>query len=300
MSDAWHQATIKSFEHVPVADSTGLLRVAARSPSRASVDAPRPTLIADDGRSVVRFAAIPAPADGDGIVRAAYPVGAEVVTPETVFSLELADGFALALPDPTPGAARLRRTGADGAPPVAPTPGERREALPAKLTALSAELGRARARILRLHLGAAQTRGELQAVRDLVGLSPAPATEPDRADLEQRLTEATSRAETAVLELAGERDRAQDLEERATAAEAERQRARSRLAELETWSGELERRLSETTTQLAEAHTQLELDAAQRAVPPPDGADPLEEIRRGATADAHDRAARDLASYGSS
>jgi hypothetical protein len=108
-------ASIKSFEQVPVATSIGLLRVSAQSAFRSRLDDLRPTLVADDGDTVSRFAAIPAPPDSGGILRAAFSVPVDVATPETVFSLEFEDGFVIALPDPTPGAARINRR-------VAPAP----------------------------------------------------------------------------------------------------------------------------------------------------------------------------------
>jgi hypothetical protein len=109
MSDAWRVASIKSFEQVPVAASSGLLRVSAQSAFRSRPDDLRPTLVADDGSTVLRFAAIPAPGDSGGMLRAAYSVPADVATPETVFSLEFEDGFVIALPNPTPGQSRISR-----------------------------------------------------------------------------------------------------------------------------------------------------------------------------------------------
>jgi predicted nucleic acid-binding Zn-ribbon protein len=119
VSDAWRVASINSFEQVPVATSIGLLRVSAQSAFRSRPDDLRPTLVADDGDTVSRFAAIPAPPDSGGILRAAFSVPVDLATPETVFSLEFEDGFVIALPDPTPGAARINRRVT--AAPVAPT-----------------------------------------------------------------------------------------------------------------------------------------------------------------------------------
>ena len=381
MSDAWKLATITSFEHVPISDTIGLLRVTAWSSSHGTSDQPRPTLVADDGHTVWRYAAVPAPADFDEILRAAYSVHAAAVTPETVFSFEFDDGFVIALPPPTAGAARLNWQAQDLTPlPDSPTPtggesdDERRLALQGKITELSEELAETRLRLqahgggaaqtqthfLALHLAAAETRAELQAVHELATLGVAAgdgsappagdreaelsrrlaAAEESAALAEQRLTEATRRAEAAVLELAGEQDRLRTMEERiaqaeldvqeavrkrdaavagrreaqqaleplraanaraehalaeaqdtlrkmsverdelsrqveafdevavkarerAAEADSERLQANARLAELETWSAELERRLTETTTALANARAAAQADESE-------------------------------------
>ena len=369
-------ASIKSFEQVPVAATVGLLRVSAHSGSDAPPGEPRPSLVADDGRTVSHFTAIPAPPDVDGTLRAAFSVPADILTPETVFSLQFADGLVIALPTPTLGTARLRRRPAAPPPPAARQPDTQ-----------------ARATILRLHSEAALARAELQARRELAAHASDPAAaeladerertledrvvalESEARDHLDRLRVATRErdealqarreAEQAVEPLTAARNRAErklaelqdqlhkmrlerdelsrqaqafddvaiKARERAAEAETGHQQTSARLAELETWSAELERRLTETTTelsraraaaqadeadlrsvrgQLAEAQAQLELNQAQIAslsggsgsvpeataeVAPADMASDsrLDEIRRAATAEAHAQAERDLA-----
>ena len=106
MSDAWQSAKIKHFEHVVVGPSIALLRVTGKAPRRTSGGDIRPTLLADDGHVVQRFAPLPSPPD-DRVLRAAYSVPAEVIKADTVFSLEFDDGSVISLPAPTPGAARI-------------------------------------------------------------------------------------------------------------------------------------------------------------------------------------------------
>ena len=107
MSDAWQSAKIKQFEQVLVGSAGALLRITGTVPRRKSTTEPRPTLLADDGHVVHRFAPIPSPADKRGVLRAAYSVSADVLNSETVFVLELADGYVISLPAPTSGATRL-------------------------------------------------------------------------------------------------------------------------------------------------------------------------------------------------
>lgn len=106
MSDAWQSAKIKHFEHVVVGPSIALLRVTGKAPRRTSGGDIRPTLLADDGHVVQRFAPLPSPPD-DRVLRAAYSVPAEVIKADTVFSLEFDDGSVISLSAPTPGAARI-------------------------------------------------------------------------------------------------------------------------------------------------------------------------------------------------
>jgi hypothetical protein len=106
VSDAWQSAKIKHFEHVVVGPSIALLRVTGKAPRRTSGGDVRPTLLADDGHVVQRFAPLPSPPD-DRVLRAAYSVPAEVIKADTVFSLEFDDGSVISLPAPTPGTARI-------------------------------------------------------------------------------------------------------------------------------------------------------------------------------------------------
>lgn len=107
MTEAWESAKIKRFEHVTVSPTVVLLRVAGKPARRRLVAERRPVLLADDGDVVKRFVAIPSPPDDRGVLRAAYSVPAELIKPQTVFSLELTDGQVVSLPAPTPGAARV-------------------------------------------------------------------------------------------------------------------------------------------------------------------------------------------------
>ncbi len=315
MSDAWRLSTIESFEQVAVAPSTALLRVSARSAHRegdgtGEGDGPRPVLVADDGHTVDHFAAIPAPADRDDLLRAAYSVPESVVTPETVFSLEFADGFVIALPEPTPGPARLNRPRVGPARPadeladvtetaVEPVDvaesdewEERRSELQAKVTELSEELGRTRFQSTELralaeaartqthhaHLQAAESRAELQALRDLAAAAPGPKRDSD---------------------VIGDGDADADADA-ASLAELEHRETAARLSELETWSGELERRLADTTTQLADARGLTQSDEAELRrlrgeLAEAQAQNELDRARTAASDEAHEQARRDLA-----
>ena len=361
MSDAWRPSSITGFEQVPVGRSTVLLRVTAAPAPRADAGpaprgdagpppgpgtgAPRPTLVADDGHVVNHFAAIPSPPDRDDVLRAAYSVPARVVHRDAVFSLELADGSVIALADPWPGAARVDRQAVDpppaDLPPAAadsgavPAPNERRSELQPKITELTGELAEvrhesralrstaaaarartahARARARHLHLQAAETSAELQALRDLVAAQ----------DGDERLRAAAGeRVETG--QAGGGAEQSVESVQAERGAGAEHEQAAARLSELEIWSAELERRLAETTTQLAtalsaaasdeselrrlrgqlaDAEARVELGQARIAALGERGADPtmdgagsqtkLERLRRAAVADAHEQAERDL------
>jgi hypothetical protein len=106
VTDASQSLVIGEFEHVAVGSSVVLLRVNGTS-SRARPTADwRPTLVADDGSAPQRFAALPSPADAEGVLRAAYSVPAALLGAGPRFWLELQDGQTVALGDPSPGAAR--------------------------------------------------------------------------------------------------------------------------------------------------------------------------------------------------
>jgi septal ring factor EnvC (AmiA/AmiB activator) len=218
MPDAWNAAKIREFEHVLAAPTVALLRVSAKPARRRSVVGPRPVLLADDGQAIRRFAAIPSPPDDRGVLRAAYSVSADLVAPNTAFSLELADGSILALPAPQPGEARLARepdveASAESAD-TTERPGgsdERRSDLVSKLTELSARLA------------------ESEQARD---------------ELEHSVPQLREAGERTEHELA-------EARERALRAEAEAEKAAAALQELDVWRGELERRLTETTDELS-------------------------------------------------
>jgi hypothetical protein len=230
MPDAWNSVRIREFEHVLAAPTVALLRISGKPPRRRSTSGPRPVLIANDGQTIRRFAAIPSPPDDRGVLRAAYSVSSDLLAPSTTFSLELSDGTAIALPAPQPGVSRLSPEPGSDVPPEgtdAPEPpegtDERRSGLVSKLTELSARLAESE-----------QARDELQQ-----------SVEP--------ITAANERIEH---ELLGAR-------ERAARAETEAKQSASALEELETWRGELERRLTETVDELSETKTARAQDEAE-------------------------------------
>jgi chromosome segregation ATPase len=349
MSDIWKSIKIREFEHVLAAPSVALLRISGK-PRRRHVGAgPRPVLLADDGQTVWRFAAIPSPPDDRRLLRAAYSVSSDLVTSRTVFSLELNDGGVIALPAPSPGTARLApepdaEPGAESVEPTQRPPGnhERRTELVTKLTELSSLL--AESEQARGGLEAAASEARVEADRANEQLAPLRA---HTADLEQRLTEADERAIDGALVRAAAEERADDLQrvcqqleqaneeqrehlrrleqdvaeavaardelehsvaplraareqaehelaetqdairamtterdelsrqasafdavavkarERAAQAEAAAEKATAALREIETWSGELERRLTDTTDELSAAKTARTQDEAE-------------------------------------
>lgn len=229
MPDAWNSVKIREFEHVLAAPTVALLRVSGKPPRRRSTAGPRPVLVANDGQTIRRFAAIPSPPDDRGVLRAAYSVSSDLLAPSTTFSLELNDGTVIALPVPQPGVSRLSpEPGSEVQPeaPDAPEPpdgtDERRSGLVSKLTELSARLAESE-----------QARDELQ----------------------QSVEPISAASERTGHELLGAR-------ERATRAETEAKQAASALEELETWRGELERRLTETIDELSEAKIARSQDEA--------------------------------------
>jgi hypothetical protein len=219
MPDAWNSIRIREFEHILAAPTVALLRVSGKPPRRRSTAGPRPVLVANDGTTIRRFVAIPSPPDDRGVLRAAYSVSSDLLAPSTTFSLELTDGSTVALPAPQPGVSRISpdpRTDSPSEPPNPPEPpegtDERRSGLVSKLTELSARLAESE-----------QARDELQQ-------SVAP------------LSEASERVEHELVE----------ARERAVRAETEAKQSAAALEELETWRGELERRLTETIDELSE------------------------------------------------
>jgi hypothetical protein len=190
---------IEQFEYLMAGSSLAMLRVRGRPTRRRSTAEQRPTLVADDGLSVQRFSAIPSPPDERGVLRAAYSVPGVLITSQTRFSLQVADGSEMELPEPSP----TPRTG--------------------------------------------------QPVAERV-LEPTDA---------QRMV-AEHQAARVIAEEAAERARAQSLVLSQRVADMERGQAESQsqtsastLDELETWRGELERRLTATTSELGSANTRL-------------------------------------------
>lgn len=99
MTDGWQSIKIKQFEHVMASPSTALLRVSGKPPRRRSAGE-RPALLVEAGPTSLRFAALPAPLDPRGVLRAAYSVPIELVGSETRFSLEHSTGSVTELPPP--------------------------------------------------------------------------------------------------------------------------------------------------------------------------------------------------------
>jgi hypothetical protein len=230
MPDAWNSVKIREFEHVRAAPTVALLRLSGKPPRRRSTTGPRPVLVANDGQTIRRFAAIPSPPDDRGVLRAAYSVSSDLLAPSTTFSLELTDGTVIALPAPQPGVSRLSpEPGSEVQPeaPDAPEPpdgtDERRSGLVSKLTELSARLAESE-----------QARDELQ----------------------QSVEPISAASERIEHELLGAR-------ERAARAETEAKQSASALEELETWRGELERRLTETIDELSETKIARTQDEAE-------------------------------------
>ena len=265
MTDAWQSAKIKQFEYVRVGSASVLLRISGTAPRRRSTADPRPTLLADDGHVVHRFAPIPSPADKRGVLRAAYSVSADVLKPETVFSLELADGYVISLPAPTSGAPRL----------TPPEPETAAEAPPEPENDAEAPLE---------HEDAAEAPPE---PGPLETSPPQPEDDDRRSEVADKLAELSAAlaeaerdgAEHQTARVAAEadagaaRDEARELGERLAALESisteteqrlltdlaetqtESEEWAARFSELETWRGELERRLTETVSELDAART---------------------------------------------
>lgn len=349
MSDAWNSIKIREFEHVLAAPSVALLRISGKPPRRHSGVGPRPVLLADDGQTVRRFAAIPFPPDDRRLLRTAYSVSSDLVTSTTVFSLEMTDGSVIALPAPRPGAARLApesaaESHAESSGPTERPLGndERRSGLVTKLTELSSRLAESEQARGDLEAAAGEARVEADSANQQLA-----SVRSRIADLEGRLTEADERAVDGALERAAAQERADELQrvcqqleqsneeqrehlgrlehdmaeavaardelehsvaplraareqaehelaesqdavramtterdelsrqasafdavagkarERASQAESEAERATAAAQELETWSGELERRLTETTDELSAAKTARVRDEAE-------------------------------------
>ncbi len=200
MTDGWHSLAIGEFEHVAVSPSVVLLRVSGRSSEPRPNPDWRPTLVADHGSGPERFVALPSPPDAEGVLRAAYPVPAALMTAAARFWLELPDGEIVELGTPVPGTPR-------------------------------------------------------RAAPDAAG-----SAEGEAAD-ETRVGQDADQLATLSAALGEARDRA-------TALGGENATLSGTLEELEIWRGELERRLADTTTELAEtrgrlaqAHATAEMDA---------------------------------------
>jgi hypothetical protein len=160
VSDAWRSLKIKQFEQVAAGPDVALLRVTGKTARRREATPnERPALVADDGQTVTRFAALSSPPDDRGVLRAAYSVPAAVVRPETVFSLELTDGHVIALPAPA-----ARAGGGAAPPPPPPVPASPPAPDPRAAEALHQELADANRRAEDALLDAAAARDQRDAL----------------------------------------------------------------------------------------------------------------------------------------
>src|SRR5689334_3280707 len=91
---------LTEFEQVEAAPGTALLRIAARAAGGIS-PAERPTLVVNDGQEVHRLAALPAPPNPNGLLRAAFSAPAALLGAQSSFSLELSNRAVVDLPAPT-------------------------------------------------------------------------------------------------------------------------------------------------------------------------------------------------------
>jgi DNA repair exonuclease SbcCD ATPase subunit len=271
VTDAWRSIKIRQFEHVIAGPSTALLRVSGKPPRRRD-GLQRPTLLADDGSDVHRFAAIPSPPDPRGVLRAAYSVPTDVMKPDTVFSLELSDGWVIALPSPTPGPGRLRQgaTSQQKADSAAAAPGRESEAKPRarsaherraatidQLAELSAALAQAEQAGGEQEAGRTAAEAELEQSRQQLG-----ALERRIAELEAEAGEAAERLSAAQVQATEAGERAElataQASERADAAAQEAIVAHDLSESLELRNAELDKSIRE----LQERIRSLERDVA--------------------------------------
>ena len=197
MTEASQTVAIGEFEHVAVGSSVALLRVSGRSARPRPAPDWRPVLLADGGDGRRRFAALLSPPDGEGVLRAAYSVPADLVSAGARFWLELDGGQTVELGSPTPGTARRP-----------PRASERTDAEPDQVAGLTDALTEARDRATELQ-GENETmtatleeleiwRGELE--RRLAD------TTTELAETRARLAEAHAAAEMEALVARAEAD----------------------------------------------------------------------------------------------
>jgi hypothetical protein len=213
VSDAWQSIKIRQFEHVGTGSDTSLLRVSGKSPWRRATST-RPLLRVDRHGDAHRFAALPAPDDPRGSLRAAYSIPSGFVTADSKFWLEHADGSLTQLPPPVAGAGRSGADPAADADDPTETPEslhhdaqrgelpeiERRSDLLTKLAEQSGELARAereneelRDTIRELEIWRGELERRLAAISSELGVAKA-AREADEREL-KRLREALAEAE---------------------------------------------------------------------------------------------------------
>jgi chromosome segregation ATPase len=278
---------LEEFEQVLAAPGTALLRVLAHRPQRRDSDQ-RPTLLAGDGETVLRFAPLPAPADPSGTLRAAYPVPVRLLGPDSTYALELSGGGVVDLPTPTAGSRRVAPCARRDQDREAAERLEREAVHTAgRLAAAEAAIADAdsRAATSAREAAAAHTRAQTLGVR-VADLEAGVLEQVERNDaLEQGVADAerecsrlehelsTAKAARGRLEhelehahdglkvMTAERDEltrqvdahdavAIKARDRAKHAEDARNDVAAALRELETWPAELERRLTEMTAEL--------------------------------------------------
>jgi hypothetical protein len=278
---------IRRFEHVTAGPATSLLRVDGKPPWRRAT-AQRPTLLIDSAGEPQRFAALPAPPDPRGLLRAAYSVPSTVIDAETRFWLEHPDGSLTELPQPTPGASRRDRTVADTPPPeTAPPPdfedaqappapeAERRADVHAKLAVQSgalaeseraaaeseqarrlaeAELDRTRAEIEeRVAQARASAEREMAESRAEAERARAEA-DSARADADRLIADLETATQERIAGAVAESDgRVAEADARAAAAEALLDEARNRVTEAEAAAGGAQSRVTGAESRAAEA-----------------------------------------------
>ncbi|MGI8714170.1 MAG: hypothetical protein ACR2NR_13535 [Solirubrobacteraceae bacterium] len=239
MSDAWHSIKVREFEHLRASPSVILLRVSGTAGRRRN-SGPRPFLLADNGHTVKRVAAIPSPPDGRGLLRAAYSVNSELISPSTVFSLECSNGSVVTLPAPTPGAARLEPPADTGRRPAtpsataAPREAERRSGLASKVTELAADLGESAQARTEHAAASVAARTEAEQAMEQLG-----AQQERLAELEAAAREADERATAADARAAEADERVRIAQEQAderarTMLAQEQEQVQARLAEVQT------------------------------------------------------------------
>jgi hypothetical protein len=272
---------VRDFEQVMAAPSMALLRVTGTAARRSGVPAERPTLLADDGQEVSRFAALPSPPDARGVLRAAYSVPAGVIKPQTVFSLQLTDGHVIALPAPAPRPA-AEPPPASPADPVGAGAADDDRSGPEAQAALREELAGANRRAEDALLEAAAARDEHEALErrnselgDSLREQRAKLDELEiwRGELERRLASMST-------ELG-------DAQTRLREGEQELRRLRGEL-------GDAEERAALAEAQVAALTQQLEAGGGQTAASAGPEVD-LDELSRRAAAEAGELAARELA-----
>ncbi|HEY3727911.1 MAG TPA: hypothetical protein VGL51_12100 [Solirubrobacteraceae bacterium] len=99
MTDGWRSIKIRSFEHVTAGASTSLLRLSGTAAQRPTAPR-RPQLVLDNDGERYRYAALAAPDDPPGTLRAAYSLPSSLIGPTSTYWLEHPDGSLTELPRP--------------------------------------------------------------------------------------------------------------------------------------------------------------------------------------------------------